>query len=182
MSKNSQLIERILFENEYILWRGGPEYKKIFSYTDLYLVPFSIIWCAVVFTVSIVSYLEEGPIFLLLCEIPFLLSGIYFLFGRFVWQWYIRKRTDYCITNMRIIRNRNGKIDALEGDLISVTYVNFNWDGSGTINFGKSYVEDMKNYIPAPWNMNKEPFNIENVRNVNQVHQIIVNMKSKKEH
>jgi len=136
-----------LLKDEQIQWTGQPETSVLFSRADIFLVPFSFMWggftifweAGVLFTRS-----ESGqgaPFFFALFGIPFVLMGLYMIFGRFIWKNYRKKRTYYAVTNKRIIvltETLNRSVQAEFIDKISSLNKSVRRDGIGSVRFGSS--------------------------------------------
>ena len=85
---NEQELRKELAPNEKLLWNGTPLLGVRFRSTDLFMIPFSIMWCgfAIFWEYSVVN--SPAPIFMALWGIPFILIGLYFAFGRFFFDSY----------------------------------------------------------------------------------------------
>lgn len=155
---------------EAVLWKGKPEKGHLFTSQDVFMIPFSIMWCgfALFWEGTVLS--TNAPFFFKLWGIPFVCMGLYLVFGRFIWTAYIRKRTAYVITNKKIIRIRGNKIDMLDGRNMPSVHVTANKDGSGTIRFGQPTHYRGRNNFFDP---NTGLFTLENIPNVGRVQQII---------
>ena len=88
---------------ERLLWAGRPDPQVRFAPVDAFLVPFSIRWggFAVFWEVGVVT--SGAPPFFMLWGIPFVLAGLYFIIGRFVYKKRKKMRTAYGITAGRVI-------------------------------------------------------------------------------
>jgi hypothetical protein len=95
-------LDKELLNGEKVLWKGSPNPKKIFTKADFLLIPLSIMWggFAVFWEYSILSI--RAPFFFKLWGIPFVLIGLYFIFGRFFWKAYRKSKTLYVVTNKRV--------------------------------------------------------------------------------
>jgi hypothetical protein len=130
-----------LDRGERVLWSGQPRQGLTLRGSDAYLIPFSLIWCGfVVFWESMVVY-SGGPLFARLWGIPFVLAGIYFVFGRFFVDAAQRRRTYYAVTNDRILiasglRSRSTRSLALR--TLDQVDLSARSSGEGTIMFGRS--------------------------------------------
>jgi hypothetical protein len=84
---------------ETVRWAGMPKQGLTFRPYDLFLIPFSIMWggFAIFWEMLVVS--TDGPIFMKLWGVPFVLIGLYMLIGRFFYDSYVRKRTRYALTD-----------------------------------------------------------------------------------
>ncbi|MDJ0358248.1 hypothetical protein [Paenarthrobacter sp. PH39-S1] len=93
----------LLREGEQLLWVGQPDPRVRFTGADAFLVPFSVFWggFAVFWEVMAITTVRQ-PLFII-WGIPFVLLGLYFIFGRFI----VKKRgkiaTVYALTNSRAI-------------------------------------------------------------------------------
>ncbi len=144
------LITEELLKGEKIIWQGKPNSKILFTSSDIFLVPFSLLWGgfaifweASVLGIGLVSdKASTGAIIpFALFGIPFVLVGLYFIFGRFIYKKKKKNRTIYAITNKRVlaITNMFGKnIQAEYIDRIQSINILERNGGNGTIKFGNS--------------------------------------------
>jgi hypothetical protein len=94
--RKGKLFQDELLDGEEILWMGQPESWMLFSKHDLYLIPFSLFWCAIAF-----SFLRVGVFSLF--ALPHMLMGAYLLIGRFFYKFWRKTNTYYAVTNQRIL-------------------------------------------------------------------------------
>lgn len=97
-----------LANGEYIVWAGQPV-PKLINRSDIFLIPFSIIISGFAIfweIMALYAFRQTGsgmgmifPIF----GIPFILIGLYLLFGRFIYRKLKYKRTFYALTNQRVM-------------------------------------------------------------------------------
>jgi hypothetical protein len=141
-------IEQELSPGERLIWSGQPRLGMRLRASDVLMIPFSILWCgfAIFWEVmaSTATAKDGGAIAIVfpLFGVPFVVIGLYFVFGRFIVDARIRARTFYGITNERIIivsglfarRTKSLNLPTLSD--ISLTE---RPDGGGTICFGPSY-------------------------------------------
>ncbi len=158
-----------LTPGEAILWKGKPGKGHLVTSQDVFMIPFSIFWCgfAIFWLVTAVS--SGAPVFFWAFGIPFVCVGLYLVFGRFIWTAYIRKKTNYVVTNKKIIRKRGSRVDMLDGKTLPPMQMNAYNDGSGTIRFGEMPYYYRRNTI----NGYQSLFALENIPNVVQVHSIL---------
>ena len=83
-----------------------------------------------------------APLFLVLWGVPFVLAGLYLIFGRFVVDAMTRAKTTYGLTERRIIIVSglfSRSVKSLQLRTVSDVTLNERPDGSGTITFGPSH-------------------------------------------
>jgi len=85
---------------ESLLWCGKPDPRAWLAPADLYAIPFSLLVgaFAVYWEVTAVG---SGPLFAQLWGLPFVVMGVYMIFGRFAYKYFRKKRTAYGITPVR---------------------------------------------------------------------------------
>jgi hypothetical protein len=133
-------LSQHLDPGERLLWSGQPRPGLQLRAQDAFLIPFSLLWCGfAIFWESSVLH-GEAPLFFRLWGIPFVLVGLYVVFGRFVVDAMNRSRTAYGVTNERIlivggILSQQTKSLQIR-NLTDVTLTQRK-DGSGTITFGQ---------------------------------------------
>ena len=74
-------LRQHLNQGESLLWTGTPKKGILFNSGDLFLIPFSIFWCG--FAIFWMYGASEGGGIFALFGIPFVVIGLYLLFGRF---------------------------------------------------------------------------------------------------
>ena len=163
-------------EDEMVLWKGRPQKAFLFTKEDASTVPMSVIICGCSLYATFTAWKESGPVLFRLLSLLFVCFGLYMLIGRFLYGAYLRKRTYYVITNKRIIRMQNNKIDLRYGDDLMPTGVITNPDGSGTIEFGRKYIR-RTTAKGTSLEINQNYFALENIPHVAMVQQIIANME-----
>ncbi|MEN6372464.1 MAG: hypothetical protein ABFD64_10685 [Armatimonadota bacterium] len=103
-----QVIQSELMDEESIEWVGQPDPSIIFTKADIFLIPFSILWCgfAIFWEASALGITFKGggaPLLFALFGVPFVLIGLYMVFGRFFYKAWKKRKTYYAVTNKRII-------------------------------------------------------------------------------
>jgi hypothetical protein len=138
------VIRPELAPDELLLWTGRPGTGFRFQSGDWFLVPFMLVWLGMVgfgFVSAIATQGISGELFFFT---PFLLFGVFVLFGRYAIDILLRQRTCYGLSNERaiIVRNLFGtKVQSVTlRTLPEVTLTTRN-DRIGTISLGNS----------APW-------------------------------
>jgi len=136
-----------LMPGERILWSGRPRQGLLLTGRDIFLVPFSLIFCGgtIVWEAAVLGLLNRAgahshaPLFFALWGVPFVLLGLYLVFGRFITDASIRRRTIYGVTDKRVLILRDGsfnKFVALNVDRLPEIAISERTSGRGTIIFG----------------------------------------------
>lgn len=109
MAYDAQLIlQRELDPGERLLWAGSPKQGIVFRASDLFMIPFSLLWggFAIFWEVMVLQIPKSSgadsiifPIF----GIPFVLFGLYLIFGRFIYDSKLREKTFYGLTDQRAV-------------------------------------------------------------------------------
>jgi hypothetical protein len=172
-----------LLPDEKIIWTGTPKQGLLLTSRDMLLVPFSVLWggFAIFWEYSVLFLIRPhhavaapAPVvtFFPLFGVPFVLIGLYMMFGRFFLDAQLRKRTAYAITNQRVLILRSGlmnKFVSLSLDRPPGLTLSEGRNGSGTITFGEGGSNwarpGFQVWVPA---LDPVPrfLNIENVRTV----------------
>jgi len=139
-SSELETVERHLSSGEHIEWVGTPDPTKRFTPADRYLIPFSLFWGG--FAIFWVIGASSGGGFFGLFGLPFVALGLYFIFGRFVYKAYRKRRTVYAVTDrrvMEIFRGRQGdSVDAVYLRSIPNISTSVGSNGRGSVEFGIS--------------------------------------------
>lgn len=137
-----------LLPGEVLHWWGRPNPNRLLTAADFFVVPFSLLWAGFAFfwegsvlSIFLTGGRESGSWFAVLWGIPFVLIGLYLVFGRFVAKRYAKRHTYYAVTDSRVIsistafgrRVQSASIKRLPGLELSSRR-----DGSGTVTFGQS--------------------------------------------
>ena len=175
---DNSVFKPYLVNGEYILWTGKPGKKKHFTGSDIFMIPFSLAWCGFALFWEFTAITSGAPIPFVLFGSPFVLIGLYLVFGRFIHASYLRKNTDYAITNKKIIRKCGRKTDILHTENLPPVYVDVYKDGYGTIQFGQngSYNRGIGGISTTNSLDGDGVFSIENIPDVINVEQIITNL------
>ncbi|HTS09095.1 MAG TPA: hypothetical protein VMP68_26250 [Candidatus Eisenbacteria bacterium] len=102
-------LQSELVSGENLLWAGRPNRSVIFHSEDGLAIPFSLLWGGfAIFWEAIALGLwphnSKGPAFFMVIPgIPFVLIGQYLIWGRFLYDGWLKRRTYYGITNRRLI-------------------------------------------------------------------------------
>jgi hypothetical protein len=133
------VIRRELAPSEQFLWAGQPRQGFVLRATDWFLIPFSIMWggFAIFWEASVIA--TGAPPFFMLWGIPFVLIGLYLIFGRFWVDARQRASTTYGITSERVIIISglfSRAVKSLNIDTLTDVSLSERSGGDGTITFG----------------------------------------------
>ena len=148
-----QFYRPYLTPGEFVVWQGRPEKGNLFMPTDLFILFFSIFW---------LGFALFGA--------PFVLIGLYLLFGRVIQKIWMRKRTFYVVTNRRILVKAGNKLNIVNGWDLPPMEIKFHNNGNGTIWFPESYYTSRGSRISSR-------VTIENVADVARVQAAIEQME-----
>src|SRR5437867_1048707 len=141
-------VQPELTSGESILWTGQPNEKKILHKEDVFLVPFSLLWggFAIFWEAGVAGVWSSGPrsheawIFGVIWGIPFVLTGQYFIWGRFIYAAWKKKRTHYAVTNRRVMAVQNGRTRQMASayiDALPTLIKESTSNGIGTLRFAQ---------------------------------------------
>jgi hypothetical protein len=135
-----ETLRQHLDPGERLLWSGQPRTGLRLRTQDAFLVPFSLLWCgfAIFWETSVLN--RDAPPFFAIWGIPFVLVGLYIVFGRFFVDAKARGRTVYGVTNERILFVGGllaRQIKSLPIKNLADITLTERRDGSGTITFGQ---------------------------------------------
>ena len=162
-----------LLPGEAILWRGQPGQGILFSGQDWFLIPSSLLWCgfAIFWETGVVGN-ARAPVFMKLWGAAFVLVGLFFVFGRFVVDSWVRRGTYYALSDKRILILRDWptrKFSAVGLDRLPDASLTERADGRGTIRFGQQYSywnrNNMSGLMPS-FDPTPQFITIQNVREV----------------
>lgn len=135
--RKSKAVEYELMPDEEILWQGHPILSKLFTSSDLVMIPFSIVWCAITIPMLISGFLDGNLLFIIL---PHGWVGLYMLFGRYIHRFIRKQHTTYVLTNSRvlILNNLFGKhVQAFQLNRLSALEKVVGRNGVGNIIFAE---------------------------------------------
>lgn len=140
-----QIIQQELDSDEKLIWTGAPKQGAVFRGSDVFMIPFSLFWggFAIFWEVMALSIPKDDagavvyvfPLF----GLPFVIVGLYMIFGRFIYDSKKRGKTFYGLTDQRaIIVSGLYSKDVKSLNLVTLTDVSLTEksDLSGTITFG----------------------------------------------
>ena len=133
-----QIISEEISGDERLLWSGRPRPGLFFQRSDLYAIPFGLLFLAFSLFWEYGVW-KTGNLFMIAWGVPFILTGLYVSFGRFLWEAYVRAGTFYGLTSHRaVVVRRRGSRSVQSVDLDRVETISFRETagGRGTIWFG----------------------------------------------
>lgn len=137
--ESEQILRRELGPGERLLWCAMPRQGLRFQRSDLFMIPFTMLWggFAIFWEISVIR--SNAPFFFCLWGIPFVLVGLYIMIGRFFADSRRRAHTHYGITGHRvlIVRTTSGRdVKSIPVQNLSEVSLQEGSDESGTIVFG----------------------------------------------
>ena len=122
---------------ERLVWSGQPKQGIMLTSRDALLVPFSLLWGGFALFWNVSVWKMDADWFFRLWGLPFLVAGLYLIFGRFLHDAWVRSRTDYAVTNKRAIIMRGPNVRSLDLDRLPLVDMSESANGSGTLRFGE---------------------------------------------
>lgn len=173
---NADVTNQFRFDldaDERILWAGQPRQGIFLRPQDFIMIPFSLLWggFAIFWTAMAMSFDGPGPFAFF--GLPFVLIGLYIIFGRFFYDRWIRKNTFYAITSQRILIRTGGRVASLSSvNLATIPEITFqeHRDGRGSIFFGA--IAPYMAQFSSRYRSRMGPY-LDQVENGQQVYQIL---------
>jgi len=132
-------LRAYLLPGEQVLWQGKPEIRSYMLRGAWYMIPFSLLWGGFAIFWEASALVRGAPPFFLLFGIPFLLIGLYMIFGRFYVAAREAENTMYAITDGRVLilsgAFRTSLVE-LDIDRLPSVELNEGRNGIGSITFG----------------------------------------------
>lgn len=179
------VFEDDLLKNERLLWVGQPDPKALFTVADIFLIPFSIFWSG--FVLIFVAVISKVGWFGVLFILPFVLLGVYFLVGRFIYKIWKRKNTFYAVTTRRVLILTTlftRSLQAVFIDTIPTVHKSARF-GRGTITFGNrnfwSSLYANTGMGIFGWPYGKESPTFYDIKDVNKVFDLVNDLRNKEE-
>ncbi len=141
-------VQPELMSGESLYWAGMPNRGVIFHSDDWTMVPFSLLWggFAIFWETGALGYWGKGPrggvpsLFMAIWGIPFIVIGQYMIWGRFLYDAWLKRRTYYAVTNRRVMAVQEGwKRKASSMYLEAIPSIDREGATTGTLWFGTKY-------------------------------------------
>jgi len=139
----------VVMPGEAVRWSGEAPTGLRFRGSDAFAIPFSLLWGGFAIFWESMVVTSGAPFFFRLWGIPFVLMGLYLIFGRFVVDAYLRAETSYAVTDRAAYIARTGLWPAVrryaDSALDSIEFQPAP-NGAGTIRFltaGANFVSAM---------------------------------------
>ena len=138
--ENTDLFNDRLLPGETIIWYGQPGQGFLLTPRDALLIPFSVVWGGfAIFWESSVVTSKAPPDFTIFGAV-FVAIGLFFIFGRFLVDAWLRTRMAYALTDKRILILRWGRWSSFKAvglDRLPDATMSEGASGRGTIRFGE---------------------------------------------
>ncbi|WP_296743372.1 PH domain-containing protein [Mesorhizobium sp.] len=124
---------------ERILWGGTPVQGLLFSSRDIFLIPFSLLWCGFAVFWTYTATKQGAPLFFKLWGSMFVCIGLFIVFGRFAFDAWLRRRMYYAVTNRRVLIMRSAPFASFTSiDLERLPEIQITGEGRarGNLRFG----------------------------------------------
>ena len=129
------LFRDYLLPAERLLWAGRPRRGIRLSAAAAFLVPFSLLWGGFAIFWNVMVWAMDAPFFFRLFGLPFLVVGLYLIFGRFLHDAWVRGRTLYAVTNRRVLILRGARLVGRDIGRLSALEIEQSRGGRGSIRF-----------------------------------------------
>jgi hypothetical protein len=189
----AQQIQPELYSDETVYWAAMPDPHVIFHSDDWAVIPFSLLWCgfAVYWEANALglwqtSRRSTGPdFFFIVWGIPFVVMGNYMVWGRFLHDAWLQRRTFYAVTNRRALIVRNDIFNEPNVHMIFIEAIpDVNREGAfrGTLWLGEKYPvlgskgskkRDLSRFAL------KDPVTFWDIDNVREVEHLISGLRAK---
>jgi hypothetical protein len=141
-------VQTEMTSGERVYWAGMPNPMVIFHSDDWAAIPFTLVWTGffVFWEADALGIWGRAPrgdgsnLFMVLWGIPFLIIGNYMVWGRFLVDAWLKRRTYYAVTNRRVLILQEGwKRNTNWMYLEAIPTIEREGAKTGTLWFGKKY-------------------------------------------
>ncbi|MDC9822710.1 PH domain-containing protein [Devosia sp. ZB163] len=136
---DDRYIQGRLLAGEHILWEGRPAQGLLLTRRDALLIPSSLVFLGFSIYWTMLASNYGAPDFFALFGVLFIVAGLYFVVGRFLLDAWLRSRTQYAVTDRRVLVMRAappGRFTAVDRAKLPAIDLSERADGRGTIRFG----------------------------------------------
>jgi len=202
MKVPSDILNNALFSDEIVLWSGKPSISKIFNIIDWILIPVGIIWMSsgiygltfIIDSMNRTSTIADNEMLMqfmrimaLIISAIFSALGMYLLVFRFIVKAFIKSKSQYAITNRRILIIQKGpfsRMKSVEANTIAHIEMSEFRHGKGTIFFfrANSIIKAISTMIlDIPWlYWHSKKYIFFDIAEINGVKAIVYDFISKK--
>jgi len=176
-------LRQHLDSGENLLWTGQPKTGIVFRTADIFLIPFSLLWCGFAIFWFTTALTSGAPFFFVMFGVPFVLIGLFFVFGRFIIDAKQRENTTYGMTDDRIIIKSgvmSKKVKSLNIRTLSDIEYSESNDGTGTISIGPKNPMTIWGNGMNWWPGMKSNPQLEMIPNVRKVYSQIIELQKRK--
>jgi hypothetical protein len=134
----AEIFKDRLLPGEAVVWFGRPGQGILFAPRDALLIPFSLLWGGFTIFWETMALSTRAPGGFVLFGVPFVLVGLFMIFGRFLLDAWLRARTAYALTDRRILILRWGPwptFKAVRLDRLPEATLSESSSGRGTVRF-----------------------------------------------
>ncbi len=134
----TDLFSGRLLSGERIVWSGQPHQGLMLLPRDALLIPFSLVWGGFAIFWEVMAITKSAPATAF--GAIFVCVGLYIMFGRFVFDAWLRRGMRYAVTNRRILIARPAPFSrfiAISLDKLPEARLTEGSNGRGTIQFGQ---------------------------------------------
>lgn len=120
------------------------------------------------------------------CGLPFVLVGLYLIFGRFRYKKWRKKNTYYAVTNRRVLiltKLLSRNLQAAFVDLVPSISKSVRSDGTGTVRFGNPsfwasmYANTGLDFFG--WFYGSDPPTFHDIRDADRVHDLVSSLRNR---
>jgi hypothetical protein len=153
LSNANAVLRAHLSQDEQLLWSGQPRGGIAFRVEDFYVIPFSLMWGGFAIFWEWGVWSSGAPLIFRLWGVPFVALGLHMIFGRFIFDAWLRSNTYYGLTTERamIVRRTLGvSVQSIELKTLDDVTLSVGNDRSGMIVFGND-TPGFAWYGMSPW-------------------------------
>jgi len=176
-AKQFPQITSQLSSNERLLWSGQPRQGIMLQATDLFMIPFSLMWGGFALFWEYTVITSNAPLLFWIWGIPFVLIGLYMIIGRFFLEAQLRAKTFYAVTDERILIVSgifNSSIKSLKLSNLGELSFTERKNGEGSILFGHNpFANLLGGFSGLPGMMNSKLTQFQSIPDAKQIFDLI---------